>query len=304
MTKGFPRTLQPISDPGVEQPRVFEPALLHYPNAYRAGEPRFEDEKTHRQWYAARRSALDTVLAAISDSPHADSLVLRGSILLRAWYGRAAREPGDLDFVVVPESRRIEEAGTVVMLHEIAAAAEEAGSRGDAKIKAEAAISEDIWTYDRVPGRRLLLPWKADGLPGGWVQLDFVFNERLTLAPEATVVPAAGRPSTLLLAVTPELSLAWKIIWLLSDIHPQGKDLYDAVLLAEHTTLRYEVLRDALEHADLEYPGNAVSLERISKIETDWQQFRMEYPDQPDDDSGYVQRLVAALAPTFDTLQG
>src|SRR6185503_14258157 len=96
-----------------------------------------------------------------------------------------------------------------------------------------AAVSDDIWTYDRVPGRRLLLPWKADDL-SGWVQLDFVFHEHLPVAPEPAAVPAAGRPSALLLAATPELSLAWKIMWLVTDAHPQGKDLYDAVLPAEH----------------------------------------------------------------------
>ncbi|WP_211244585.1 nucleotidyl transferase AbiEii/AbiGii toxin family protein [Actinospica robiniae] len=288
----------------MQQPRVFEPALLQYPNAFRAGEPRFEDQQTHRRWYAARRSALDTVLAAVSDSPYADSLVLRGSILLRAWYGRAAREPGDLDFVVVPESRRIEEYGTTLMLEGIAAAAQQASSRSDITISAKAAVTEDIWTYDRVPGRRLLLPWKAEGLPGGWVQLDFVFNEHLPIAPEATVIPAAGRPSTLLLAVTPELSLIWKIMWLVTDIHPQGKDLYDAVLLAEHTTFSYEMLQAAAAQADPYYATYPVTLRSIAALKTPWGHFQAEYPDQPADDSGYVERLVAALAATFDAVEG
>ncbi|WP_309111613.1 hypothetical protein [Saccharothrix sp.] len=30
--------------------------------------------------------------------------MLRGSVALRAWLGEVAREPGDLDFVVVPKT--------------------------------------------------------------------------------------------------------------------------------------------------------------------------------------------------------
>ena len=33
------------------------------------------------------------------------------------------------------------------------------------------------------------------------------------------------------------MSLAWKLLWLHSDMHPRGKDLYDAMLLAESTSM-------------------------------------------------------------------
>lgn len=289
------------------QPLVFEPALKQYPRAYRAGDPQFDDEHVARRWYAARRSAIDVILAAISDSPYADSLVMRGSTLLRTWYGQAAREPGDVDFVVVPAEWRVEEARTAVMFDAIAAAAEDAGADGDGDVRivARGAVSEDIWTYDRVPGRRLLLPWEASGLPGGWVQLDFVFNEHLPVAPELVEVPAAADgPGSALLAVTPELSLAWKIMWLVNDAHSQGKDLYDAVLLAEHTTLRYEVLRDAFENAEDLHKQRPLCLRHIAELETEWKHFVAEYPAQPATDSGYVERLTAALAPTFSTVGG
>ncbi|MFG2526860.1 hypothetical protein [Streptomyces sp. NPDC048516] len=39
------------------------------------------------------------------------------------------------------------------------------------------------------------------------------------------------------------LSLAWKVLWLVSDLHPEGKDLYDALLLAESTELPSALLR-------------------------------------------------------------
>lgn len=304
---GIPATLRPVAAPDVSQCSVFDPALKHYRHGYRAADPLFDDKAVGQPWYAARRAAIDAVLAAVAASPYADSLVLRGSILLRAWYGQEAREPGDLDFVVVPETWGIDEPRTAEMLDALAVAAQStAAAGGDLRIIAQDAVSERIWTYERVPGCRLLLPWEADGLPGGWIQLDFVFNEHLPLAPEPTLVPAAsGGPGALLLAATPELSLAWKILWLATDCYPQGKDLYDAVLLAEHTTLRYEVLRDAFANAEEdEYRLQVLRPRHVLDLGTEWNHFQSEYPGQPATDIHYVRRLADALAPTFATFEG
>jgi len=305
----IPKTLRPIIDPGVTQKSIFEPALKQYGNAYRAADPSFDDEQLSQRWYAARRTAIDVILKAIAEAEYADSLVLRGSVLLRAWYGEAAREPGDLDFVVAPASWKIDEPRTGEMLQSIAHAAGRArtvgNADGDVRIVAQEAVSEDIWTYDRVPGRRLLLPWEAPGLPGGWIQLDFVFNENLAVAPELTLVPASASDGTgaTLLAATPELSLAWKIMWLVTDTYPQGKDLYDAVLLAEHTPLRFSVLRDAFVHV-YGYLWSPVSAKTIAKLYTEWDHFRSEHPEQPDAQDDYVGRLIAALATTFADFAG
>ncbi|MDX2824804.1 hypothetical protein Sipo8835_38460 [Streptomyces ipomoeae] len=51
----------------------------------------------------ARRAALDHVLGLIAGAPWSESLVLRGSMVMPAWVGGRAREPADLDFVVLPE---------------------------------------------------------------------------------------------------------------------------------------------------------------------------------------------------------
>jgi hypothetical protein len=303
----IPATLRPIGNRDVTQLSVFDPALKHYNAAYRAADPRFADAEVSRQWHAARRTAIDVILGAISASSYADSLVLRGSILLRAWFGQAAREPGDLDFVVVPVEWQLDEWRTGEMLDAIAQAAETASAGSGIRIIAKGAVSDDIWTYERVPGRRLVLPWEtagpAGGLPGGWIQLDFVFNEHLPVAPEPTLIPAAApeRPDAVLSAATAELSLAWKIMWLLTDTYPQGKDLYDAVLLAEHTYLRYEVLRDAFAHSDESQLSAKLTIDRIGGLFTEWGHFKAEYPKQPSTDTEYVQRLATALAPTFDS---
>ncbi|MET8788067.1 nucleotidyl transferase AbiEii/AbiGii toxin family protein [Streptomyces sp. NPDC004589] len=303
----LPPTLRPVKDDRVVQRPVFDPALKQYSQAYRASDPRFTDPDVELAWQAARRAAIELVLSAISGSPWAASLVLRGSVLLRAWFGDAAREPGDLDFVVAPASWRIEEERTDAMLEGVARAAERAALHGAGvvRIDAEEAVSDDIWTYDRVPGRRLVLPWSSDGLPGGVVQLDFVFNEHLPVDPEPVLLPSAsGDPQAVLSAATAELSLAWKLMWLVSDMHPQGKDLYDAVLLAEHTQLRDELLRHVFLDAGPD-GCRPVGLREIAGLKgcVEWEHFIAEYPDVTEGVADFVDRLVAALAPTFRSVE-
>ncbi|MDX2646946.1 nucleotidyl transferase AbiEii/AbiGii toxin family protein [Streptomyces sp. PA03-1a] len=301
---GVPLTLRAVQDARAVQRPVFDPALQQYPNAYRAADPHFPDAGVEARWLEARRRATDLVLAAVADSPWAEHLVLRGSRLLRAWFGDAAREPGDLDFVVVPREWRIEEPRTTGLFEGIARAAGHVSASGPVRISAADAVAEDIWTYDRVPGRRLVLPWTADGLPGGIVQLDVVFNERLPTPPERFPLPAlsADGPQAAVLGVSPELSLAWKLMWLVSDRHPQGKDLYDAVLLAESCRLRPEVLRDVFLDAEGWYALHPVTADALGDLvpEVEWRHFAAEYPRLGGDATAYGRRLTTALAPTFD----
>ncbi|MFJ6566400.1 nucleotidyl transferase AbiEii/AbiGii toxin family protein [Streptomyces sp. NPDC091292] len=298
----LPRTLRPSPGEGVVRRPVFDPALKQYANAYRAADPVFPDPERDAAWHAARRTALDLVLAAVADSAWVESLVLRGSVLLSAWYGDAAREPGDLDFVVVPARWKIGDERTGRMLDGITEAAERVAAErgGEVRLSARGAVSEDIWTYERVPGRRLLIPWSAPGLPGGDVQLDFVFNEKLPVEPQ----PAEVAPGTVVWAATPELSLAWKILWLVSDMHGQGKDLYDAVLLAEHHPLRHSLLHEVFRLTD-EWPHPDRDEIRASDVEealryVEWHHFATEYPRFAGEERDFVGRLVRALRPTFE----
>src|SRR5690349_6926055 len=72
-------------DRDVAQPEVFDPALLHYRNAFRLGEPTFEDPRRALLFRLARRRAMDHLLRIVVESPWADHLVLRGSLVLKAW---------------------------------------------------------------------------------------------------------------------------------------------------------------------------------------------------------------------------
>ena len=305
----FPNTLRTVYRDGAGQQPVFEPALLHFPNAYRAGDPRFADAELTRRWLAARRTALDLVLEAVAGCAWAQELMLRGSMLMRSWYRETAREPGDLDFVVLEDSWEVDDPQTDELFTQIAESAQSLadGDGGSVRFDAAAAKSDDIWTYDRVPGCRLMLPWQAEGTPGGWVQLDFVFNEIVPLAPRTQSVTAgSGRPAAELRVASKQLSLAWKLVWLITDMHPQGKDLYDAVLLAEDTMIEYAVLRGALADADENFRARPIGLASFAElgIGLGWDHFQREYPSIQGTAEDWLRRLAAALEPTFTRLAG
>ncbi|MER8036664.1 nucleotidyl transferase AbiEii/AbiGii toxin family protein [Streptomyces hydrogenans] len=300
-----PDTLTAGIGPAAVRHRVFDPALKHFREAFRPTDDVVRDPETRARWQEARRSALDLVLAAVAGSAWADALVLRGSMLMSAWFGEDARPPKDIDFVVVPDSWRIEEPRTRAMLDGIAEAAERLARTLDTGIVIDdaGAVTEYIWSYERVPGHRLVLPWTAPGLPGGQVQLDFVFHERLPRPPRPAEVAGVRVP-----AADRELSLAWKLQWLSCDMYPQAKDLYDAVLLAESCTLPLSLLETVLREAD-EWPGGLgtpldLAVFEHAAREVDWSAF----PDDrgtPGAESGrsvreeLTTRLLTALAPTF-----
>ncbi|MFF4339743.1 nucleotidyl transferase AbiEii/AbiGii toxin family protein [Kitasatospora sp. NPDC001540] len=293
----LPLTFRPLADGRARQAAVFDPSLKQYPRAYRATDPRFADPALATAWPAARRTATDAVLSAVAASRWADHLVLRGSVVLRTWFGAAAREPGDLDFVLTPADWLPEDPRTDELFADLTDAVPTTGA---VRFLPAEAVSEEIWTYDRVPGRRLLLPWEADGLPGGGVQLDFVFTEHLPVPPE----PLETAPGAVLNVAGRELSLAWKLLWLATDSYPQPKDLYDAVLLAESTALRYGVLREVFTSGEAWLaeapPGpDAVPGAGPDTGTADWAHFRTEYPELTTSGEELTRRLAAALAPTF-----
>lgn len=292
---GYPSTYQPVrGGDGVAQRAAFDPALQQFPNAYRHGEPTFADAATGDRWRAARRDAMHHILRVVADSPWADSLVLRGSITMRAWVGDAAREPGDIDFVVLPPSLSIKDVESAAMLDGIVAAI---SSTPGAGLRADEVTAEDIWTYERADGRRLVFPFAVDDLPRGAVQLDFVFSEVLPIPPVPLAIPSVDRT---LLAATPELSLAWKLLWLATDCYPQGKDLYDAVLLAEQTAVPPRDLVVDLMRPELDREADGFVAESVLSWNVDWVNFQDEYPNIDGDPKQWAWRLGMALSAVWD----
>ncbi|MEV6965100.1 nucleotidyl transferase AbiEii/AbiGii toxin family protein [Hamadaea sp. NPDC051192] len=291
----YPPTYLPVPADGltVHQRAAFDPALKHYANAYRAGEPRFEDRTVDARWRAARRESAAHVLTLIAASRWADHLVLRGSTTLRAWLGDAAREPGDLDFVVVPADFRANDPSADQMLADIVEAVRADPGPG---LHAEQVAAVDIWTYDRVPGRRLTFPFLATDLPRGTVQVDFVFGEPMPVAAQRVHVHGVD-----VACAPPELALAWKLLWLESDMYPQGKDLLDAALLAEHTTVSLDLVRDVLRTAPsgagVEPDGFTAA--SVLRWDVDWENFADEYPGVGGDAREWQERLARALDRSF-----
>ncbi|MGW2558752.1 nucleotidyl transferase AbiEii/AbiGii toxin family protein [Streptomyces sp. NPDC001514] len=313
-----------------------------------------------------RKAALDHVLRLIADAPWGEGLVLRGSMPLQAWLGPAAREPGDLDWIVhapgpvsfpdplspypyvddvetvqqwpeavdgaaryeiwgeeefstygtrpvlPPEGLRWVDAecfdGAPSPADELVEAVRSSPvAPGGVTLDADGVREDGLWGYGTLneyswdygsPGMRMFLPWRVSGAgaggPQGEIQIDFALDETLHDAPVWTAVPRGdGGPPTPVRTAGRELSLAWKLLWLCTDCAEEGigggKDLYDAVLLAEcpETRLTRRLLRRVLgSHA----PGLGPETVR------GWQVDREGCPGDPDQ---LRERLVRALGPVF-----
>jgi hypothetical protein len=144
---------------------------------------------------------------------------------------------------------------------------------------------DSIWTYERAEGRRLSVPWLFEGAMRDVVQIDVVFREPLQDAPslEPLRFGAAAhgyrdtprRPS-LWFASRAE-SLAWKLLWLETDMNPQAKDLYDAILLAEDVALPVQLARRVFESKGSAWSGEA-NTRFVREWHVEWESFAQEYP--------------------------
>lgn len=298
---GYPRTYKVprIPDARIQVPEIFDPALRQFGRAFRNGEPTFPDEQTGRAWRAARRRVMDHLLALLCASPWGEQLVLRGSLVLTAWLGEKAREPGDIDWVVTPAAIALTDSWNHKLFKGLRALLAQERQAGDVTLLSDELATEDIWTYERAPGRRLLCPWLAPGLPPGVVQMDFVFGEPLVDAPVATSIPTADGGSTTVQTVSRELSLAWKLMWLESDSYPQGKDLYDATLLAECGGLSLPLLQAAFASREVALPQPLDADFPLRWAINDWESFQLEYPEVQGTDADWQARLATALRPLF-----
>ncbi|MER6122049.1 nucleotidyl transferase AbiEii/AbiGii toxin family protein [Streptomyces sp. NPDC001795] len=315
---------------------------------------------------SVHRAVLDHVLALVADAPWSSSLVLRGSMVIPAWVGEAAREPVDLDWVVLEDTVAVDPLDpypyvdgldVVQQWPEAADGAaryemwtyEEFDADGQRPVlppeglnwvlagpdtaepsppymdlldrvrtcpeaaagvllDADRADENGTWTYAEydTPGVRLVIPWRAEGLPPGELRLDFARDETLPEAPVWTAIPRGdGRGPTAVRTASRELSLAWKLLWLHTDCmsggRAQGKDLYDAVLLAEvqgGTGLSPQLLRKVLRRsADIAAEG--LRPDTVTRWEVDWAGFLAEHPCVRGSDREWLGRLARALEPVF-----
>jgi hypothetical protein len=153
---------------------------------------------------------------------------------------------------------------------------------------------ENIWTYEKAPGKRIVFAWESDSIPvGGTVQMDIVFGEQI---PDATVFTDIQLGSQAVIScrtASRAQSLAWKLLWLETDTHPMGKDLYDAVLLAESTPVSMDLIRATFEDAGERWCNPA----DLHKHGIEWDPFLLEYPHVVGTVDDWIMRLVRALKP-------
>ncbi|MFD3653279.1 nucleotidyl transferase AbiEii/AbiGii toxin family protein [Streptomyces sp. NPDC058620] len=260
------------------------------------GEPVFADPALAPRWRAAHRAVRDHVLRLVAGAPWGAGLVLRGSLPVQVWVGEAAREPGDLDWVVLG----------ALDVHEVVVEALRTGPALPDGIRIDpSAVTEDAdWTVReyQTDGIRILIPWEAEGLPPGVLRMDFAYDEDMPEAPVRLDCPRGdGGPPTAISAASPGLSLVWKLMWLTEDWDTEGagagKDLYDAMLLAEHplTSLtRDHLLVLETEVGDWFIPGS------VRDFEVDWDAFHAGHPWVEGDAAKTAERLERALTRLFD----
>ncbi|MFO0974867.1 MAG: nucleotidyl transferase AbiEii/AbiGii toxin family protein [Planctomycetaceae bacterium] len=199
--------------------------------------------------------------------------VLRGSILMKHWFGEAARPAGDVDLEWFPMDRYRSRFGSVV--DHARALCMYALYNSDGR---QIDFNEDIpippdgvslWEYD-TPGLRCYTGWtweelSVNGLSridSGVMQVDLAQAGSYSLAEivtETIELPRVPREPASFLAYAPEMLLAAKFSWIVRQIdcvpEPDGslrlhfkgepKDLFDAHLLLTGRTVRPDLFQMA-----------------------------------------------------------
>jgi hypothetical protein len=166
----------------------------------------------------------------------------------------------------------------------------------------DVATVDATWDYTYEPtdgseggGVRITLPWRSVDEHGS-IQLDFAYDEQLPDPPIFAVVPRGdGGPPMVVRSASRELSLAWKVQWLAADQagngRVAGKDLYDAVLLAELDGVR---LPDRLRRRVLRAVPNP---DAVRDWAVNWAEVSVHAAGDP---RNWLDRLATALQRMYD----
>lgn len=293
----YPNTYAAFSGHG--RADIYDPALKHFQHGFRRGDP-----QTNTAWHLVRRQVIDHLLRLIVGSRWNNHLVLRGSLLLDAWWPGVAREPKDIDWVFVPSEIGLEDPMAGELFADLKSLVANSPVAGAATLNAGKIAEDDIWTYERASGHRIVFPWNAPDMPPGEVQMDVVFAQPLPCEAIETALTLSDGGKVTLQSATKELSLAWKILWLVTDMNPQGKDVYDATLLAEGISLDPNLLYQVLVEGEI-HPRR-IDMTMISRLADqyamDWEPFRADYPWIEGTAQEWVQRLHEAMLPCLHML--
>jgi len=144
--QGFPHTYPELTvEQAADRPQIFEPALLQFPKAFRTGDPPLRNPDDIASWLNHQRRVMGHLLEIIDCAPWKDHLVLRGSLLLKTWLGESAREPRDIDWVVVPPTLTRDDPQARTMLDDLVARVCAEPRIEGAQILAEKTLEDEIW---------------------------------------------------------------------------------------------------------------------------------------------------------------
>lgn len=286
------------------RPDVFDPALRHYPFAFVKGDP--GEPAAAQRVRDARAWLLSRVMVALSRAGLRDALVARGGVALERWFPQQARRPRDVDLVARDPRWAPDDTRSMILMDSIRAAVVDVMARADVRVLAREVTVDEIWTFERAEGRRLSVPWEAaDGLHDT-VQIDLVFREPLHDAPSLEPVGELGLTRgyrdapvdpQMWFASRPE-SLAWKLLWLETDVSPRARDLYDAALLAEHVSLPLDLVTRVFEARGARW-SHDVDTAYVRSWEISDEGFAQEYPELGFTDAApWLDRLARALTLT------
>ncbi len=276
-TPAIPAAFSNVSQLDPTRQKLFDPALRHFAHGVRAGIPAFDDPQQKQKWQRIREAVMDQVLQGVAESEYRDHLVIRGSTLMKKWYGDEARLPGDIDWVVRQPSISFKSEWATACIEFFSNVLRNLSLESGRTVRDMLAVDE-IWSYERAPGCRLSIPWISETLPPGHIQMDIVFGECQAIEPILTRIPILDRPDIELLAVTREQALASKLLWLRTDIEAQGKDFYDAVLLSRDAHLTLEQLFETFHLAKERWPDEKPTSWILDKPVA-WNHFETEYPE-------------------------
>ncbi len=290
-----PSTLRlETANPHLNRPIVFDPSFKHMSRALRAGEPQFATPQLAAEWQSHRTKVLWHVLSRIAASPLAEHLILRGSAVMASWFGELARIPGDLDWVVIPAEWKMDAPESLSFVHSLLTLICGTAVGDGLRVSSNRFAVEDIWSYEKAPGRRIVFSWESDSSHiGGTIQMDIVFGEQIPDPPVFTDVQLGGLPAISCRTASRAQALAWKLSWLCGDMHPMGKDLYDAVLLAESMSAPTDLIRRTFQQAG----RRMFNRDDLLSYALEWDPFIREYPHITGTADDWLKRLFNALDP-------
>jgi hypothetical protein len=303
----YPATFRALNpDQEAKRPQIFEPALRQFSNAFQFGEPKDLDAEEQAHIKEVRAEVRNHLLQLVSQSKWKDHLVLRGSTAMQCWFGERAREPKDIDWVFRPAEVKLGDPESEQCYQGLVELVRQNPLTTHTEILVSRIATDDIWTYERAAGRRIVFPFRSRKGIEREIQMDIVWNETLFHAPTEVSILLDDSIAVPLWAATAEESLCWKLLWLITDSEAQGKDLYDAVLLAEHTSLSAELVQHLIgtvHVCDPWYQDQGISLgSMLEHLRVDWQNFKIDYPWIPGEYIDWYERLRRALKPHLNAV--